>query len=101
IAEYQLSFAFVYTVFGLGVVAIEAGRIFGERREAFKMQATSEPNNLKKWVLPLYLFSTLMVTLIVTFSGGWEKWIADPGTAFLNRGGTGVYVILSHFSSII
>lgn len=101
IAEYQLSFAFVYTVFGLGIISIEAGRIFGEKQEAIKTSVASDPNNLKKWMLPLYLFSTLMIALIVAFSGGLEKWIADPGTAFLNRGGTGVYVILSHFSSII
>jgi hypothetical protein len=101
IAEYQLSFAFVYTVFGLGIIAIEAGRIVGERLTTCEIKSAYDPDNLRKWILPLYLFSTLMIALIVAFSGGWGKWIADPGTAFLNRGGTGVYVILSHFSSII
>ncbi|HFG1709339.1 TPA: hypothetical protein ACGF01_003620, partial [Vibrio cholerae] len=34
-------------------------------------------------------------------SGGINVWLENPGDAFLNRAGSGVYVILSHFSSII
>lgn len=48
----------------------------------------------------LSILSTISVVLIVLYSGGIEVWLADPGDAFLNRAGSGAFVILSHFFSI-
>lgn len=45
--------------------------------------------------------SSFLVLSIVWSSGGMQRWIADPGDAFLNRAGSGVYVVLSHFSTFI
>jgi hypothetical protein len=99
--EYILSISLAYTVFGLGVIAIETARHFASRREpvALDPNATSL-RVIKAWVLVLYLFATAMVAMIVNSSGGLERWITNPGDAFLNREGSGVYVILSHFSSL-
>lgn len=99
--EYSLALAFAYTVFGFGVISI----IFGER---FAMQRLSTvrkivyftASSVKRWVLLLYMTSSFFVVLIVLYSGGFSVWMTDPGDAFLNRAGSGVFVILSHFSSI-
>jgi len=48
-----------------------------------------------------YLLSTGFVVAIVLSSGGFSKWLTAPGDAFLNRAGSGVYVILSHFSTFV
>lgn len=42
-----------------------------------------------------------MCFFIVINSGGFIYWMESPGQAFLNRAGTGIYVVLSHFFSII
>ena len=100
--EYSLALALAYTVFGLGVIAI----VWGERvtsRERFVLNQRAEvlpTDQLKRWVALLYGTSTLFVVLIVSFSGGWDKWANDPGDAFLTRSGSGVYVVGSHFSSL-
>ena len=47
----------------------------------------------------LYITSTALVIMIVLSSGGFARWIEAPGDAFLNRAGSGVYVILSHFTT--
>lgn len=47
----------------------------------------------------LYVISTFLVVMIVVSSWGFARWIEAPGDAFLNRGGSGVYVVLSHFTT--
>ncbi len=47
----------------------------------------------------LYLFSSVLLLMIVISSGGVGVWIKDPGDAFLNRQGSGIYVVLSHFTT--
>lgn len=54
---------------------------------------------LRYITLGLYTSSTLLVVAIVTNSGGFARWVEAPGEAFLNRQGSGVYVVLSHFST--
>lgn len=54
-----------------------------------------------KWVLVLYVLSTSCLVMIILSSGGFAKWIHDPGDAFLNRGGSGIYVIFSHFFTFL
>lgn len=46
----------------------------------------------------LYAVSTLLVVMIVLSSGGFSYWTEAPGEAFLNRQGSGLYVVLSHFA---
>lgn len=99
--EYTLAIAMVYTVFGLGIICIRFGEGFGLMLAEKKSESRSIGNSyLRLRIGFLYCFATLMVGLIVYSSGGLAKWVAAPGDAFLNRGGSGVYVILSHFSSI-
>lgn len=50
-------------------------------------------------ILLLYLISTSLVVAIVLSSGGFAHWAEAPGDAFLNRKGSGVYVVLSHFTT--
>jgi hypothetical protein len=53
-----------------------------------------------RWItLFLYVASTSLVVAIVLSSGGFAYWAEAPGDAFLNRQGSGVYVVLSHFTT--
>ncbi len=52
-------------------------------------------------IVSLLTLSSFLVLAIVLSSGGVQRWIDNPGDAFLNRAGSGVYVVLSHFSSFI
>jgi len=99
--EYRLAIAFCYSVFGLGVIAIKAGERFARRLKLPDVPVdVIRLSRLRRIVLPLYVFCTLMIVMIVLSSGGFARWIANPGDAFLNREGSGVFVILSHFSSL-
>lgn len=103
--EYSLAFALAYVTFGLCAFAI----VIGERLSAQLMELPKWTQHLPSpprsrtalWVIALlYVVSTTAVILIVLRSGGFETWIANPGDAFLNRGGTGMFVVLSHFASL-
>lgn len=54
-----------------------------------------------KIIFALYFLSTIMVVLVVQNSGGFLYWIKNPGDAFLNRAGTGLYVVASHFFGML
>lgn len=103
VKEYVLAAAMAYTVFGIGIISI----VYGTRIGTVLSTSVNPGFNLvvekqfPKWINLLYLFSTAMVMMIIISSGGFDKWISAPGDAFLNRGGSGVYVILSHFSTIV
>lgn len=101
LSEYSLALAFAYTVFGFGAICI----VFGERFAMLRPNAVREfvdAQNLpiKRWVLTLYVASSAFIILIIVYGGGFSAWINDPGDAFLNRSGSGLFVILSHFSSL-
>lgn len=49
----------------------------------------------------LYVISTALIVFIIQSSGGFERWISAPGDAFLNRAGSGIYVVLSHFTTFL
>lgn len=49
----------------------------------------------------LYITSTVLVAAVVLSSGGFAHWLKAPGDAFLNRSGSGGYVILSHFATFV
>jgi hypothetical protein len=57
---------------------------------------------LDKWILrfiaiSLFILCTFFVVMIILASGGFGVWIESPGQAFLNRAGSGVYVMFSNF----
>lgn len=99
--EFGIAFYYAYAVFGLGVICILLGERSGwasasQYRSAFQMSSRFDNRVLGL----LYLASTTMVLAIVLSSGGFAVWVADPGDAFLNRAGSGIYVVLSHFFSM-
>lgn len=101
-AEYNLAFALAYAVFGVGVIAMLVGERCAKKMEKPLLCAG---NIIKKrdfliLLFFLYFLSSLLVFSIILSSGGFQVWINDPGDAFLNRAGSGHFVILSHFSSM-
>lgn len=58
-----------------------------------------DPRNLRIVINSLFVLSTVLVGTIVQVSGGLGYWIDAPGDAFLNRSGSGVFVVLSHFTT--
>ncbi|MCU7373340.1 hypothetical protein PEC18_21570 [Paucibacter sp. O1-1] len=84
--------------------------VFGARRgeraaawtgQTMLPQAAVNPGHdtaLRLVTIFLYIVSTALVVMIVLASGGFAYWIEAPGQAFLNREGSGVYVVLSHFA---
>lgn len=57
--------------------------------------------NIKLIIVASFVLSSFCVVAIIQLSGGLLLWMSNPGEAFLNRGGTGIYVIISHFSTFI
>lgn len=101
LSEYSLALAFAYTVFGFGVICIIWGERFAmQRSNAVREFVHTVALSTKRWVLTLYVTSSLFVVLIILYGGGFSVWMTDPGDAFLNRSGSGLFVILSHFSSL-
>lgn len=102
--EYTLAIVMAYMVFGIGLFSIRLGEFLASKVKVSSERQFSTSNELigrlKTWMLFLYVTATASVALIVTSTGGIETWVNDPGDAFLNRGGSGAYVILSHFSAL-
>lgn len=99
--EYSLSFCFLYSVYVVGVMSIRYGEEFVSiNRKPSTLIYDDSLSRFPKYIIGLILFSTLMLVCIVLVSGGFKFWWADPGNAFLKRAGSGVFVILSHFSSL-
>jgi hypothetical protein len=77
-----------------------AGSIIGSRKNLKRSAVNNlrnETTRLKFAILFLYIASTTFVIAIIESSGGIRYWIEAPGDAFLNRAGSGIYVVLSHF----
>ena len=98
--EYRQSIAYVCTTYLISLYALIYGIKLSERVNYSDIKMDFESSKANLLLVVLYVVSSLMVFLIVINSGGFSLWLKDPGEAFLNRGGTGVYVIASHFSSI-
>lgn len=100
-AYYSYSFVLVSIGLSIGVIFLYDSK--GLRRSV-KLPVECENRSVRvpsKTVLALlFSLSTLFVILIVENSGGLNKWITSPGDAFLNRSGSGLYVVGSHFSSL-
>lgn len=99
--EIQLALSYLFTGYLTCVLACLVGELAIRAPSAPPSQTPRQPSSLLAPILGLYSVSTLMVVLIVTSSGGLQVWLADPGDAFLNRQGSGQFVILSHFSSMM
>ena len=70
-------------------------------QKVLKMTSPRRDFKLRFITLLLYLTSTSLVVAIVLASGGFAHWADAPGDAFLNRQGSGVYVVLSHFATFV
>jgi hypothetical protein len=102
-SEYNLAIAFAYTVFCFGLLSITLGIRLGIRLKQMKIKSSVDLlkiHHIKLGIIALYIMSSFMVIMIILSTGGFEKWIKAPGDAFLERAGSGIYVILSHFLSI-
>lgn len=103
--EYNLAFAFAYSTLGLAAMAIQWGESIALRQPSLpswfnRLPAAPSDKALYIIIALLYALASAAVAMIVLRSGGIERWMANPGAAFLARGGTGAFVILSHFSSL-
>ncbi|HDI3312368.1 TPA: hypothetical protein PMC32_003633, partial [Vibrio cholerae] len=99
--EYRVSMGLVFTNFIICLYGIKFGIFIGKSINTPQKFFAIDKGSIFRKVLVLYFFSSLMIFMIVNSSGGINVWLENPGDAFLNRAGSGVYVILSHFSSII
>lgn len=96
--EYKYSFALVSITYIFSLYSLILGGMFFSKVRVEDNNKLLSPRHIKRYIFLFYVFSTLMIFSIVNSSGGFDVWLKDPGDAFLNRGGSGVYVILSHFS---
>jgi len=99
--DFSLAFAMVYTVFGAGVIAINAGELLVLRKKNVIKKSKSDKTPPKLMIFSLFLLSTVMIMCIINATGGFTRWIQNPGDAFLNRSGSGVFVVFSHFFSFL
>lgn len=100
----SLPFYLAYGMIFLTHSAASCGSVLGERAgmrssiKAVRISIRDIPAKLR--LLPiliiLFVLSSALVGMIVKISGGLAYWIEAPGDAFLNRAGSGVFVILSH-----
>jgi hypothetical protein len=100
--DYRQAQAFLFTTFFFILLSIKIGEHYGQRLNIANLTNIREFNfiALEKIFYLLLIVSTIFVVLVVLVSGGFSVWMASPGDAFLNRAGSGAYVILSHFTSI-
>ncbi|AEJ18680.1 hypothetical protein Spica_0518 [Gracilinema caldarium DSM 7334] len=97
---YFVSILYVFITFCTGMLAITLADSISSTRTKSKLVRPSY--SLKKQtIVLLYILSTCSIIAIVLASGGFSRWVANPGDAFLNRAGSGLYVILSHFFTML
>lgn len=99
--EYKVSIGLVMATFVFALYSIKLGEWLGNKVPSVQNLTILKKSELRYGIATLYFLSTAMVILIVYSSGGPAVWLDNPGDAFLNRGGSGHFVILSHFSSIL
>jgi len=101
-SEYSLAFLCAYAGLGTCTMGCLAGENFAGRIPARK--GIAQPRTIQRLPLingALFCICTGLVLAIVVSSGGISVWMANPGDAFLNRAGSGVYVVASHFCSMV
>lgn len=99
--EYQISYMLIMVTFFTCIIAVSSGMNAHFKTNICIDFKNMKLSNARLILILLYIFCTLMLLLIVVNSGGINHWIANAGDAFLNRGGTGVYVVLSHYSGFL
>lgn len=102
--EYFYIFSMVYITQLTGLYGSICGEISVNTAKKYKTSNFSTKikyNWIVSIIIFLFVISTLLILHIVSITGGFEKWISEPGQAFLNRAGSGVFVILSHFTTFI
>ncbi|MDQ2164210.1 MULTISPECIES: O-antigen polymerase [Vibrio] len=99
--DYRVSIGLVFTNFIICLYGIKFGILIGKSINTNPQFFAIDKDSTFRKILGLYFLSSLMIFMIINSSGGINVWLDNPGDAFLNRAGSGVYVILSHFSSII
>lgn len=100
-------FYLAYGMIFLTHAAAACGALLGERTGLRSplmpvLGLTSNPDaqqRLLKVVIMLFILSTVLVWGIVQVSGGLTYWIEAPGDAFLNRAGSGIFVVMSHLTT--
>lgn len=97
---YFRSIVYVYITFCTGMLAISLVDSYVEVKKNCVLTGAEIILNGRS-VAMLYIFATGSVVMIILLSGGLSYWLANPGDAFLNRAGSGVYVILSHFFTML
>lgn len=99
--EYRLAFVLAHAVFSTAALALTAGEKLGLVAKGAPAELPDiSPARLAMVIGVLYVIATASVLAIVMRSGGIQVWMDNPGDAFLNRGGTGAFVVISHFSSL-
>lgn len=98
---YSYSFLLSFITLSIGVIFLHNRRnaVVETHSNAMKEPITFEIPS-KSLLTILFLLATLFVVLIVVNSGGLGYWINSPGEAFLNRSGTGLYVVGSRYISL-
>lgn len=102
--EYHLAFVMIFMTHCAAVFGASVGETSGIKKIVkigAQVNTSQEFNHLKAIIPFLFFSSTSLVILIVVSSGGFLYWISAPGDAFLNRAGSGIYVVLSHFSTFL
>ncbi len=107
-AFHEEIYHFAYGMIFLTHLVAVTGLYFGER---FSRRALDSRENLLGFALKrgpsallisfLYVISTALIVFIIQSSGGFERWISAPGDAFLNRAGSGIYVVVSHLTTFL
>ena len=101
---YYAAYGMVFLTYVTAVFGARSGEKSAyrhQKHQIIKPPSITLKSNLKLGIITIFLYttSTLLVVAIVTSSGGLSYWVQAPGEAFLNRQGSGVYVVLSHFST--
>lgn len=102
-----INFYLIYGMIYYAHLFVSFGVSFGERYATCSLKSITprfEKNGFAAkniLLLLLYILATASVVAIVQSSGGLAYWISAPGDAFLNRAGSGVFVVMSHFFTFL
>ena len=98
--DLNYSYLMLSICFLIARLSIDLGQYFGGK---VRMRSTSDENVARHSLSPILIFTSIFLSasicfiLVMASSGGIVQWVGDPGNAFLNRAGSGFYVVLGHF----
>ena len=102
--DFHLAFSMIFLTHTTAAFGSHLGhRWTGKKTIAPKVQEMPSHKGLllETKIAFFYLTSSILVYAIIQSSGGILYWFEAPGDAFLNRAGSGIYVVLSHLSTFI